>query len=61
MNRHSDNDDAVVSRSREISEARWPAIKDELDNTKSVAATESAACVEPDDHGSFVPPSQQRE
>lgn len=58
MNRDDGEIETIVSRSREISEARWPAIKDELDNTKSVAMTESAACVEPDDHGSFVPPSR---
>ena len=53
--------EAVVGRSREISEARWPGIKDELDLAKSVPLTDSATCVEPEDRDSFVPQSRRTE
>ncbi len=36
--------DAIVGRSREITEERWPDIKGELDNAKSIPIVEIAAC-----------------
>jgi hypothetical protein len=49
--------DAVVGRSREISEERWPDIKGELDSAKTIPVAEIAACtplVETDDSGTFI-------
>jgi hypothetical protein len=49
--------DAVVGRSREISEERWPDIKGELDDAKAISIVEIAACtplVEADESGTFA-------
>jgi hypothetical protein len=62
MNRDRTERD-VVTRSREVSEARWPGIKDELEAAKSISFMEIACApaAEPEDRGSFIPPTRRSE